>query len=193
VLLGEVTRLVRRRLRDKESPDDVVGVTGLATRDAVQVARSAYAEAPHQETVLFNMLTGFVGAFAVARLYTVGVRTGWNPLGNLRLGERHIHHFVPGIVLAFVSGGGAILTRSESVESTLAIPFGAGMGLTFDEAALLLDLRDVYWSREGLLSVQVTLGVAAVLGGTILALRMIKRGEEQSIEQGLIPHLAPEA
>ncbi len=31
--------------------------------------------------------------------------------------------------------------------------------MTFDEAALLLDLRDVYWTREGILSVQVSLGV----------------------------------
>ena len=48
------------------------------------------------------------------------------------------------------------------------MPFGAGIGLTFDEAALLLDLRDVYWTREGVLSVQLSLGLAAILGATIL-------------------------
>ena len=51
------------------------------------------------------------------------------------------------------------------------------MGLTLDEAALLLDLRDVYWTREGILSVQLSLGATAILGGTILALRMLRRGE----------------
>jgi hypothetical protein len=193
VLIGELVRLVRRRRRDEASPDDFVGTTGLATRDAFAVAREAYAEAPRAETVLFNMLTGFVGAFTIARLYTGGARSGWNPLGSLRFGERHIHHFVPGIGLAFGAGAAAIMTRDERLEAVLAIPFGAGMGLTFDEAALLLDLRDVYWSREGLFSVQLSLGIATVLGGTILALRMIRRGEEYSIEQGLIPHLAPEA
>ena len=45
---------------------------------------------------------------------------------------------------------------------------GVGMGLTFDEAALLLDLRDVYWTREGLLSVQVSLALTAILGIAIL-------------------------
>jgi hypothetical protein len=30
------------------------------------------------------------------------------------------------------------------------LPFGVGMGLTLDESALLLELEDVYWSREGL-------------------------------------------
>jgi hypothetical protein len=59
--------------------------------------------------------------------------------------------------------------------------------LTFDEAALLLDLRDVYWTREGVLSVQLSLGVAATLGGTILALRMLRRGEERVEAAGLIP------
>ena len=67
------------------------------------------------------------------------------------------------------------------------MPFGAGIGLTFDEAALLLDLRDVYWTREGVLSVQLSLGVAATLGGTILALRMLRRGEERVEAAGRIP------
>ena len=104
---------------------------------------------------------------------------------------RHIHHFIPGIVLAFASGIGAITTQSERVESGLAIPFGVGMGLTMDEAALLLDLRDVYWTRQGLLSVQVSLGVTATLAATILGLRMLRRGEEKGAEEGLIPQ-APE-
>ena len=50
------------------------------------------------------------------------------PFRNLRLGRRHIHHFVPGIVLAFVSGAAAIVTRDEDVEPLLAVPFGAGWG-----------------------------------------------------------------
>ena len=48
----------------------------------------------------------------------------------------------------------------------LAVPFGVGMGLTLDESALLLELDDVYWSREGLLSVQITLAVTALLAST---------------------------
>ena len=40
-------------------------------------------------------------------------------------------------------------TRDNGVEAAAAVPFGVGVGLTLDEAALLLDLRDVYWTREG--------------------------------------------
>jgi hypothetical protein len=94
---------------------------------------------------------------------------------------------VPGILLAFSSGTAALLTDNDAVEQRLAIPMGAGIGLTFDEAALLLDLRDVYWSREGLLSVQLSLGATAILSIAILTLRMLRRGERRQEQEGLIP------
>src|SRR6266498_5444063 len=139
----------------------------------------------YHEAVLFNILQGFVGGFAFGRLSTWGIRTGWWPAGNVKLSGRHIHHFVPGIVLAFGSAVGALTAGNERVESALALPFGIGMGLTMDEAALLLDLEDVYWTRQGLLSVQVSLGVTATLAATILGLRMFRRGEEKGVEEGL--------
>jgi hypothetical protein len=64
---------------------------------------------------------------------------------------------------------------------------GIGIGLTFDEAALLLDLRDVYWTREGLLSVQLSLGATAILSIAILTGRMLRRGERRQEAVGLIP------
>ena len=51
------------------------------------------------------------------------------------------------------------------------------MGLTLDESALLLELEDVYWSPEGLLSVQITLATAAMIAALTLALRFVRRGE----------------
>ena len=38
-----------------------------------------------------------------------------------------------------------------------------------------------------MLSVQISLGAAAVLGATIIALRILRRGERSSEEAGLIP------
>ena len=78
------------------------------------------------------------------------------------------------------------MTTNRRLEEALAVPLGAGIGLTFDEAALLLDLRDVYWTREGVLSVQLSFGIAAVLGGTILALRMLRRGEQRIERRDLV-------
>jgi hypothetical protein len=189
LLSGELVRMARRR-RDShqaDTPANLVDAAGYATRDTIAVARRGIRATPHNETVLFNILQGFLGGFAIARLSTWGIRHGWWPAGDVKISGRHIHHFVPGIVLAFGSGIGALTTGNERVESALAIPFGVGMGLTMDEAALLLDLRDVYWTRQGLLSVQVSLGVTATLAATILGMRMLRRGEEAGVEEGLIP------
>jgi hypothetical protein len=103
------------------------------------------------------------------------------------MGGRHIHHFVPGILLSFTAGTVALLSDDEKLEEGLAIPMGVGMGLTFDEAALLLDLRDVYWTREGLLSVQLSLGATAILSAAILTLRLLRRGERRQEQAGQIP------
>jgi hypothetical protein len=194
VIAGEIVRLVRRRRKSKAvpTPETILDTAGYATRDVVAVAREGYERAPHGETVLFNMLNGFVGAFALARISTLGIKQGWWPTRNVIFGTRHIHHFVPGIAIAFLSGGAAIATSNDRLEQTLAVGFGAGAGLTFDEAALLLDLRDVYWTREGILSVQVSLGLVAVLSATLLGLRMFRRGERNSAEQGLIPSIDPD-
>jgi hypothetical protein len=194
VIGGELLRLANRRRESEQAgtPSNLVDVAGLATRDTIAVARRGLRATPHHEQVLFNILIGFLGAFAIVRLSTWGIRSGWWPAGNVRVRGRHIHHFIPGIVLAFASGTGAITSRSERMESTLAIPFGIGMGLTMDEAALLLDLRDVYWTRQGLLSVQVSLGVTATLAATIIGLRVLHRGEEKGAEEGLIPQVGTE-
>jgi hypothetical protein len=186
---GELLRMAHRRRESEavDTPLNLADAAGHATRDTIAVARRGLRATPHHEQVLLNILSGFLGAFAIVRLSTWGIRSGWWPAGNVRVRGRHIHHFVPGIVLAFASGVAAITVRSERIESSLAIPFGAGMGLTMDEAALLLDLDDVYWTRQGLLSVQVSLGVTATLAASILAMRVLRRGEERGIEEGIIP------
>jgi hypothetical protein len=191
LIAGEVVRLARRRREsdEAETPTGLADVAEHATRDTLAVARRGIRATPHHETVLFNMLQGFLGAFAFARLSTWGIRRGWWPSRNVRISGRHIHHFIPGILIAFASGTAALTIRGDRVESALAIPFGAGMGLTMDEAALLLDLQDVYWTRQGLLSVQVSLGVTATLAATILGLRVLRRGEERGVEEGLIPSI----
>jgi len=197
VLLGEAIRRYRRRIAARhpedphrlprpESPAEALEMAGLASQDAVRVAVTGYRSASRSEVALFNMFAGFVGASLFIRVSTLGVHEGWWR-GNVRVGGRHIHHFVPGILIAFGSGAGAIVSENEGVETTLAIPFGIGVGLTFDEAALLLNLRDVYWSREGVLSVQVSLAVASFLAAALLGMRMLRRGESQVVEEGRVP------
>ena len=186
VLAGQFSRNLARRAADRPA-DTLIGAAPAAAADTVGVAVEGYTAAPRSETVLFNLLSGFLGSFAFVRLSTWGIRSEWWPFGNVSVRGRHIHHFVPGILLAFSAGTAALLTESDAFEDRLAVPMGIGMGLTFDEAALLLDLRDVYWSREGLLSVQLSFGLVAILSIAILTLRMLQRGERNQEAAGAIP------
>ncbi|MGN6586490.1 MAG: hypothetical protein ACTHKT_03330 [Solirubrobacterales bacterium] len=191
VLAGQYSRMLARRASEAHDPEALLESAPAAAVDTVGVAVRGYVEAPRYETVLFNLLAGFLGSFSLVRLSTWGIRDGWWPFRNVSIGGRHIHHFVPGILIAFSSGTAALLTDDDAVEQRLAIPMGAGIGLTFDEAALLLDLRDVYWTREGLLSVQLSLGATAILSIAILTLRMLRRGELRQEQEGLIPPAHP--
>jgi hypothetical protein len=185
VVLGEVARVWRRGpVPLPQETDDLLGAAGEAVAETASVARAGYQEVSTRENALFNLLSSFVTTFILARLITAMLRSRRRvgPFKAVKLGRRHIHHFVPGIVIAFISGTAAIITRDEDLEPKLAVPFGIGMGLTLDESALLLELDDVYWSEEGILSVQVTLAVTAMLGSLTLALRFLRRGEQVVLE-----------
>jgi hypothetical protein len=185
VIVVELRRAWRRgsapALRDSDHP---ILAAEEAVAEAARVARAGYREVSTRENSMFNLLTSFAATFILVRSITFALRrrTSVGPFRNVRVGRRHIHHFVPGIVIAFVAGAAAIVTRDERLEPVLAVPFGVGMGLTLDESALLLELDDVYWTREGLLSVQITLAVMAMLGALALALRLLRRGEQAVLE-----------
>jgi hypothetical protein len=185
VIVMEVRRVWRRgsspALRDTDHP---LLAAEEAVAEAARVARAGYREGSTRENSMFNLLTSFAATFILVRSITFALRSksSFGPLRNVRVGRRHIHHFVPGIVIAFAAGAAGIVTRNEEIEPWLAVPFGVGMGLTLDESALLLELEDVYWNREGLLSVQITLAVIAMLGALAIALRFLWRGEQVVLE-----------
>jgi hypothetical protein len=186
VVAGEVGRVWRRGSAPlPKETDRPLRAAEEAVGQTAQVARKGYEEVSARENAMFNLLTSFVVAFATARwvTYLLRRRSTFGPFRDLRVGTRHIHHFVPGIVLAFVAGAAAIVTRDESLEPKLAVPFGIGMGLTLDESALLLELDDVYWTSEGILSVQIALAVTSMLGAVALGLRFLRRGEEIVLEE----------
>ena len=185
VVVGELGRVWKRGSAPlPREADNLLLAAEEAVAETAQVARVGYEQASTRENAMFNLLSSFVGTFLAARGITALLRhrPTVGPFRNLRVGRRHVHHFVPGIAIAFSAGAGAILTRNEGLESKLAVPFGMGMGLTLDESALLLELEDVYWSREGLLSVQITMAVAALLASIALALRFLRRGERAVLE-----------
>lgn len=186
VIAAQYTRLLSRRTHSPET-EGLIESAPAAAADTVGVAVEGYSATPRRELLLFNLLAGFLGSFALVRLTTWSIREDWGPFRNVSVGGRHIHHFVPGILIGFGSGIAALLSQGEKADRRIARTLGTGMGLTFDEAALLLDMRDVYWTREGLVSVQITLATAATLGITVLTLRILGRGEQRQEEAGQIP------
>jgi hypothetical protein len=149
----------------------------IAARETVDVLRAGYRSSTADETAVLNLFLAFGVTFGAARVVTHSIRRGFGPFGNVRIGRRHIHHFVPGIVLALGSGGASITMRREAIDPWLAVPFGAGAALILDETALLVELEDVYWSDKGSLSIEVGFGATSLLAILALVVRLVRRGE----------------
>lgn len=134
-------------------------------------ARQGYQHLSHHDTTLFHFLVSFLIASLSSRgiAYRLRSRTSVGPFRNAGVGGVHVHHYIPGIILIAVSGSASLLSTKNHTQSLLAIPFGAGLGMTLDESALLLRLEDVYWRREGLLGIQISIGVLGLLALCILA------------------------
>jgi hypothetical protein len=182
VAAGELARVWRKGSAPLPAEtDNVLEAVEQAARETVEVAVVGYQETSDRETALLNLLASFTVTFGIARasVHAIRARGTWGPFRDWSIGPKHIHHFVPGILLAFLAGGASIVTRDENLDQWLAIPFGAGLALTLDESALLLELDDVYWTEAGVVSVQITLGALAALSTVTLALRVLKRGEER--------------
>src|SRR4051812_24814452 len=83
----------------------------VAAREAVEVAVTGYRESPPRETALLNLLGSYAITATIVRFSTRMIRSRgtWGPFRNRAVAGRHIHHFIPGIGLAFVAGGASIV------------------------------------------------------------------------------------
>jgi hypothetical protein len=138
--------------------------------------RTAYHEELNdgQRSALLSWLS-FTGTFALTRGITYSIRAGRGPFRNLSAGGEHLHHYLWGI--GMLAGVGAIAVRGEDRHRrhpAVAVSYGTALALIVDEFALLLDLKDVYWARQGRISVDLGVGGSA-LAGSYLAARPILR------------------
>ena len=152
--------------------------------EAVMTLKEGYGVSRTRENALFNMLASFTVAFGITRAITWTIREhgGIGPIKDVTVGDRHIHHFLPGGILALAAGGVAIGTKGEKLDKYLAFPFGVGVALVLDETALLLELDDVYWTEEGVLSVQIAFAAIAMLSAMAYLIRMLRQGGAQDSE-----------
>ena len=124
----------------------------------------------HRRERLFLASLGFFVSFGIARLVTYGGRADWMPMLRVSYHDTHVHHLVWGILLLLAVGYGWILlagTDGKSMSHTagrwLSLIYGAGAALTLDEFALWLNLKDVYWEKEG----RASIDAVALFGGLI--------------------------
>jgi hypothetical protein len=87
-------------------------------------------------------------------------------------GDTHVHHLVWGILLLLAVGyvwlheaGTGTRGLTRRMERTLALAYGLGAALTLDEFALWLMLEDVYWQKEGRMSIDAV----TLFGGLVSA------------------------
>ena len=117
------------------------------------------------------MFLGILVTFLITRTVTRLIRSGSGGgagLGNVTLAGNHVHHQVFGILI--IIGAGIILVSQTPWGAALdaaAALFGVGVGLTVDEFALWLHLKDVYWAKQGRQSVDAIFCVLVITGALI--------------------------
>ena len=129
---------------------------------------------PGQRSALLSWLA-FTATFGAVRGITYSIKDGKGPFGNLSVGGEHLHHYMWGIGL--VSGVGGVAVRGEETHRRhplVALSYGAGLALIVDEFALLLDLKDVYWAKQGRISVDLGVGGSSLAGTYFAALPLLR-------------------
>ena len=140
----------------------------LGARRLAAVYRQKFPETPRER--LFWAALGFLVAIAVVRTLTFLIHNDIGPFHNVEMRGRHIHHLVWGILLLLVTGYGWLLEAGTGARGSrtwagrvMSMAYGVGAALTLDEFALWLNLRDVYWEREGRESLEALALFAAAL------------------------------
>jgi hypothetical protein len=122
------------------------------------------------EQALLVAWSAFGVTFGITRAVTYWLHIGHGPAaGGITIGGRHLHHYNLGIAL--LAAVGAIALRGQELHRhhpLTATAYGSGIALIIDEIALLIDLQDVYWAREGRRSVDAAIGLITA-GGIYLA------------------------
>jgi hypothetical protein len=147
---------------------------------------------PGQRSALLSWLS-FTGTFAGLRALTYSIRAGKGPFGNISVGGEHLHHYMWGI--AMLTGIGAVAVRGEERQRrhpAVAVSYGTGLALIVDEFALLLDLKDVYWARQGRISIDIGIGGIALAGSYFAALPVLRRLQRERKEAAGRQAAAPE-
>jgi len=109
-------------------------------------------------------VVGIAAAFALtvvsARIFSLILpRVHWEPVPGM-----HIHHYVYGIFILVIAGYLALIFRKDGATPWIALLYGLGVGLTFDEFGMWLNppFRGGRENTSGLTIVVVALLMAGL-------------------------------
>lgn len=116
---------------------------------------------------------GFFVTVVVVRSITTAIHDDFAFFHNVYMGGRHIHHMVWGILLLLAVGYSWLVgigtgTPTNRAGRLTSMLYGIASALILDEFALWLNLKDVYWQREGRESVEAMVIFASLLAMTQL-------------------------
>ena len=144
-----------------------------------EIYRSHFSESPRERLFLASL--GFFVTVAVVRALTLAIHFHIGPFHDVQMHGRHIHHLVWGIGLLLLTGYGWLVEVGTGgggsitwVGRLMSMAYGAGAALTLDEFALWLNLRDVYWEREGRESIEAIFLFAALLAISIFGAKFFR-------------------
>ena len=143
------------------------------------------------------LFLAFVVTFAFIRLSTRMIRAQvkWWP-GNVTPGGVHVHHVVFGIIFMLVAGAGGFSTIGGYTPwaEIFGGLFGSGAALVLDEFALVLHLKDVYWSEQGRTSVDAVFLAVAVFALLLLGVAPfgVNDGTDEESVGGLLHRHRPQ-
>ena len=148
----------------------------MANRSVLADIRDAFGSELNagQQSALISWLA-FTATFGGVRGITHAIRAAKGPFKNLSVGGEHLHHYMWGI--AMLAGVGAVAVKGDEKlcrHPVTALAYGGGLALIVDEFALLLDLKDVYWAKEGRVSVDVGITGSSLAGTYFAALPVIR-------------------
>lgn len=128
-------------------------------------------------------LAAFVVTFTITRIITSVLHIrGDGSSGGLMLNGLHIHHMVWGLMILGIVGFTWLARPGRPGPARWqSICLGVGWALVLDELALIINLRDVYWTPLGDESlVAVTITVIALAWLSFRPIRTAVRVESDS-------------
>src|SRR5947209_18623955 len=127
-----------------------------------------------------GVAAAFILTAAGARLFSLVLPwVHWEPITGL-----HIHHYVYGIFILTAAGYLALVFKSHRATLWIALLYGLGVGLTFDEFGMWLNppfQRGVRWNTIGL---EIVIFGLVLLGLVPVIFRRRRQSETNPVDLG---------